>query len=1035
MKRFAIVWWSIIGILTASWLVTNYIIYHGFAIDFALVDRYSYSSPPVPIECGIVGQGPSIDQQKLKIAFKFRIHEPVASTSDGFQYQNLFQTGPVNTGVRLEFSLATRENVSWGLIFASQQGGVICRDLGRFPSYDDWHTMEIETRSERVLVWLDDILIHDVVLANLAYALYDVVVGSGFSKTRSFNGDIKDFKLRTYRYSPALESFSHIVGILALFGLLVVFFGLQVFVQTRRHSGNYRTASLLTAGIFLYIFSFIYVKSSFVTMSLAAYASNSLFALALLLVVQAIGGLMAKFHRVLHVAFIGLVAGLNYIYFAALCVGGIYIAHKGSTGATATLGFDEVGAIYQSDILEVIGFFSSSFHGDELAIAFLLPLLPTIVIGVMAWGKTMPVPSRNRILIITGLAVISMLTIDMGQSMIGSLTPAIRESRDHVKEFRTFQELRKQKGLVNATKSDRGETYVLVIGEAANRDHFGSYGYSRPTTPWLSSKITGQDWLVFQNAYSNYPHTVPSLLKALTSANQYNKLNDFRSPSIIEVFNAAGFNTYWLSEQGVSWTDNPVNALASESGYVRFVRPIGNVPRALGGILSSLDKSANNLIVIHLMGSHTDYRTRVPPGYKPDFLSKEQDLGNLRKDRADFVRDLLNPYDASIHYTDRTLSEIYDGLQGRIGEVNAMVYVSDHGQDVFGEKFHNASLFTYAMVRIPLIVSVSPAWRARYPERCRVLSDRRESIFTLDLLFDTMLGLADIQTSLRDPKFDLGAVEYGINSDNAVTMWVDNSLQRKLYAPTQPHLIRDDPWIIARRNVASLRQHFGDKFMAVNADGLSTAFEASRLGFPGVENNIAVPAMTIGHYPEVISEFSLEERLSMAPMRRFEKIWLDLRLMNGHKLDESISAFEELDRKYSIKRRSIVESWEPGLRLFSDHGWRTSYLLYKRNWKELQVNNAGDLQGIARAISGIVLAERARAVSFDASHYAFVKMYLEPLLPRDVVYHTWSVDLPSLTDPNMVEKALMNKIVNDRRVETILIESAHIIGIIGGTVP
>ena len=77
------------------------------------------------------------------------------------------------------------------------------------------------------------------------------------------------------------------------------------------------------------------------------------------------------------------------------------------------------------------------------------------------------------------------------------------------------------------------------------------------------------------------------------------------------------------------------------------------------------------------------------------------------------------------------------------------------------------------------------------------------------------------------------------------------------------------------------------------------------------------------------------------------------------------------------------------------------------------------------------MLEKAKAVSFFAKDYGFVKEYLEPLLPVNVVYLTWSLQVPSpalppITSPAFQEMALSNPIVNDPRVDTILIGAVDI---------
>ena len=192
-------------------------------------------------------------------------------------------------------------------------------------------------------------------------------------------------------------------------------------------------------------------------------------------------------------------------------------------------------------------------------------------------------------------------------------------------ELREFQAARQNSlPLIGAHKIAKGETYVLVIGESQNRDHMSLYGYARQTTPWIDEEISNPNWIRFNHAYSNHTHTVPTLSLALTAASQYNGKVYFRSPSIIDVTKAAGFRTYWLSNQlGFGPYDNPISAIAGTADvYIKVNSHIGEtiatdpfnselVEKFLQ-LKSQINSAENNLIVFHLMGSHSSYCKRYP---------------------------------------------------------------------------------------------------------------------------------------------------------------------------------------------------------------------------------------------------------------------------------------------------------------------------------------------------------------------------------------------------------------------------------------
>jgi arylsulfatase A-like enzyme len=115
---------------------------------------------------------------------------------------------------------------------------------------------------------------------------------------------------------------------------------------------------------------------------------------------------------------------------------------------------------------------------------------------------------------------------------------------------------------------------VLVVVDALSAAHLGSYGYDRPTSPFIDSLARRS--VLFENAVATASHTVPSTLSLLTSTypsrheNQYFPLTrSFRRPeagvrpqiperlpSLAALFRAGGHHTVavtanpWIRERG-----------------------------------------------------------------------------------------------------------------------------------------------------------------------------------------------------------------------------------------------------------------------------------------------------------------------------------------------------------------------------------------------------------------------------------------------------------------------------------------------------
>ena len=266
------------------------------------------------------------------------------------------------------------------------------------------------------------------------------------------------------------------------------------------------------------------------------------------------------------------------------------------------------------------------------------------------------------------------------QTITNSIDEGYKVYNTNVKEFARLTSERKSNSSIDAHVNYKGSTFVIVIGESQNRDHLSSYGYFRETTPFFDQQLSKLNWLFFDRAYSSYVHTTPSLMHALTSSNQYNGQDYYKATSLVEVFNAAGFNTYWIDEQARAVGDNPLNIIGSASKYFKVVPPNnGELVNQYKKVLNGLDTQENNLIVLHLMGSHFDYKTRVPKDYSVKFNDTVEELGDYAKDQ-EFINNILDPYDTSIHYTDNILNQLSKAAKKASVIPDLFVYFSDHGE-------------------------------------------------------------------------------------------------------------------------------------------------------------------------------------------------------------------------------------------------------------------------------------------------------------------------------------------------------------------
>ena len=304
---------------------------------------------------------------------------------------------------------------------------------------------------------------------------------------------------------------------------------------------------------------------------------------------------------------------------------------------------------------------------------------------------------------------------------------------------------------------DGPATYVMVIGESATRDYMSAFSdVDRDTTPWLSARAEAdpEHFLIFPNAYSSQMYTVATLEKSLTESNQYNGIAFSDACSLIDMARKAGFRIHWYSNQGhLGAFDTPVTVVAETSDVARWTaQEISKVPydMTLLDFLDEVDPSADNLIVLHLKGSHFNYQNRYPAS---EAIWPGTD----------------NPtcYKNSVRYTDSVLKAVYERCS-REFNLKAMVYFSDHGCIPTARRAPGFADFQ--MVRIPLFVWLSDDYAARHPVPSGALRDNRRRCFTNDLVYDLMCGLMDLRSDRFDPAQSIASPAYRFDRDTLSTL-------------------------------------------------------------------------------------------------------------------------------------------------------------------------------------------------------------------------------------------------------------------------
>lgn len=302
------------------------------------------------------------------------------------------------------------------------------------------------------------------------------------------------------------------------------------------------------------------------------------------------------------------------------------------------------------------------------------------------------------------------------------------------------------------SSSGKPRFVVLVVGETARAANFQLDGYARATNPELAA-IPGV--VSFTDVHSCGTATavsVPCMFSRL-DRDQYSEKAANAQQDLLDVLQRIGVQVQWRDNNSDS------KGVALRVPYADFRKhemaglctPESCFDEVLLDGLDSIlsDSRDDQLLVLHLLGSHgPSYYKRYPPAFRrftPDCA--RDDVQSCSRDT------IINAYDNTMLYTDHVLAELITLLKKHETQiVPTLVYLSDHGESL-GENGVYLHGMPYAFApeeqkHIPLVL-----WSPELDADC--LRAKRDNAYSQDNLFDTVLGLFDVRTSIYRPRADI----------------------------------------------------------------------------------------------------------------------------------------------------------------------------------------------------------------------------------------------------------------------------------------
>lgn len=451
---------------------------------------------------------------------------------------------------------------------------------------------------------------------------------------------------------------------------------------------------------------------------------------------------------------------LRFIFLAVILLPVFFILGYYSVTSTV-FAPDTLLAIAQTNIQEAIEYAKDNFSCKTI---FLIILANASVFFVAIKNTQKILWNKYNLFLV--LFCITACLVGVYKYRDNIITDIPKQASKTLAQYKNFSKERTDRKdnmskLLLSHKPEAG-VYVLVIGESQNRAHMQAYNYHRATTPWLDSMKNDKNMLLFTKAYSCHTHTVPTLLYALTAKNQYNNIAVKNAVSVLEVAEAAGFETVWLSNQvKYSAWDTPVTSIASEANQQKWINStLGestNTDYFDGKLIEELEKikiTDKMLIVMHLMGNHGSYEQRYPKAFE------KYDGKNT-----------IDKYDNSIIYNDYVISQVYKRAR-KIPNFKGLVYCSDHADAIDKNLSHDAAQFDFDMTHIPLYIYLSDSYIQNNSAKYKSLEKQKNKLFTNDLLFNLMLGVLGINlNNIYEPNNDPTADTFDNNKERFKTLY------------------------------------------------------------------------------------------------------------------------------------------------------------------------------------------------------------------------------------------------------------------------
>ncbi len=333
-----------------------------------------------------------------------------------------------------------------------------------------------------------------------------------------------------------------------------------------------------------------------------------------------------------------------------------------------------------------------------------------------------------------------------------------------IKQVQSLPSPTEQPSSLHTLHGGEGVVLIVHIGESVRADRMGINGYSRNTTPFLSSCTR---LINFPNCISAACDTCQAQIAILTDARRdiYSKDPAMQphTGSVLDLFAAHGFRvcSFFGKRNAAHLKYDMVVRILTRCAVERHNAP-GSPWTAIPLMAESLRNQPvgqNTLFFINNEGSHT-------PFFHYDHQSAPfLPTGSSFENPAAHAESINNAYDNTVCYTDEFVRRVTRVLQGRPW---LYLYISDHGEylghdGIWGRAALGESGRDYHSTtgcRVGMFLLYSPEFETLHPhfaEALRTLRSHTSMPVAQEHIFHTILGIFDLQTPWYTSALDLSS--------------------------------------------------------------------------------------------------------------------------------------------------------------------------------------------------------------------------------------------------------------------------------------